>query len=229
VNCVVCGSNQCTRAAGLQASRFECARCGTFLLSVPVEATIEALLAENPLRRSLMSYALRRMQQPGADPEKITLSQLPTFWSEERLPTLQAQVDNLLLWIGDNQKTSVDYALGTPAAIAAYIGIPLSADGDVQALSWLRNEIDYNRWFEQGLDQNGKLSFRLTLFGSHKYEQLKKASRESRTAFMALKFGDLVLDDVVENCFKPAVLRTGFELRKLSAVLAVLLGVAKWA
>jgi hypothetical protein len=183
---------------------------------MPVEATIEGLLAENPLRRSLMSYALRRMQRPGVHPEKITLSQLSTFWSDEHLPTLQAQVDNLLLWIGDNQKTSVDYALGAPTAIAAYIGIPITAEGDVQALSWLRKEIDYQCWFEQGLDQNGRLSFRLTLFGSQKYEQLRKASRESRTAFMALKFGDPVLDDAVENCFKPAVLRTGFELRKLS-------------
>jgi hypothetical protein len=83
-------------------------------------------------------------------------------------------------------------------------------------LTWLRNQINDQRLFEQGGDQNRKLSFRLTLFGSQKYEQLRKASRESRTAFMALKFGDTVLDDVVENCFRPAVLRTGFELRKLS-------------
>jgi hypothetical protein len=90
VNCAVCGCQECTRLASLQASRFECARCGIFALSMPVEATIEGLLAENPLRRSLMSYALRRMQQPGVLPEKITESQLPSFWSDERLPTLQA-------------------------------------------------------------------------------------------------------------------------------------------
>jgi hypothetical protein len=121
-----------------------------------------------------------------------------------------------LLWIGDNQKTSADYAVGSPEAIAACIGIPISAEGDVQALSWLRKEIDNKHWFEQGLDRQGRYSFRLTLFGSQRYEQLKKVSSQSRTAFMALKFCDPVLDDVVEKCFKPAVLRTGFELRKLS-------------
>jgi hypothetical protein len=199
VNCAVCGCQECTRLATVQASGFECARCGIFVLSMPVEATIEGLLAENPLRRSLMSFALRRMQRPGVLPEKITESQLPTFWSDERLPTLQVQVDNFLLWIGDNQKTSVDYAVGSPAAIAAYIGIPISAEGDVQALSRLRNEIDDQRLFEQGQDRRGRYSFRLTLFGSQKYEQLKKASSQSRTAFMALKFGDPVLDDVVET------------------------------
>src|SRR5258705_11373320 len=108
----------------------------------------QGFLAENPLRRSLMSYALRRMQRPGVLPEKITESQLPSFWSDERLPTLQVQIDNLLIWIGDNQKTSVDYAVGAPTAIAAYIGIPISAEGDVEALSWLRNQIDYQRLLE---------------------------------------------------------------------------------
>jgi hypothetical protein len=30
--------------AGAEANRFECARCGIFVLSVPVEGTIEGLL-----------------------------------------------------------------------------------------------------------------------------------------------------------------------------------------
>jgi hypothetical protein len=38
----------------------------------------------------------------------------------------------------------------------------------------------------------------------------------SRLAFMAMKFGLPQVDIVVEKCFKPAVVRTGFELRKLT-------------
>ena len=216
VNCIVCEGQECTRMAGVGANRYECARCGTFVLSTPVEATIEGLLAEKPLRRSLMSYAIRRTQRFGVDPEKITRSSLPTFWSDERLPTLQAQVDNFLLWIGDNQETSVSWAVGRPAAIAAYVGIPISPEGDIAALNWLRGQIDFQNWYEQGGDWHSQLTFRLTLDGSQRYQQLKKASSESRTAFMALKFGDPLLDNVVESCFKPAVKRTGFELRKLT-------------
>lgn len=33
---------------------------------------------------------------------------------------------------------------------------------------------------------------------------------------MAMKFGDEELDSLVENCFKPAVAETGFELKPLS-------------
>lgn len=215
VDCIICGS-PCTGTSDIEAARIDCERCGKFVLSAPAEATIDGLFNEKPLRRSLMSFAIRRIQRSGIHPEKITRSTLPTFWSDERLPTLQAQVDNFVLWIGDNQKTSFEYAVGTPAAIAAHVGIPISSEGDVVALSWLRGQIDFNNWYEQGSDWHGQLTFRLTLFGSQRYEQLKKVSRDSRTAFMALKFGDPVLDNVVENWFKPAVRKTGFELRKLS-------------
>jgi len=156
------------------------------------------------------------MQRADIQPETITGSSLPTFWSDERLPTLQAQVDNFLLWIGDNQETSVSWAVESPAAIAAYVGIPISPEGDIAALDWLRGQVDFQNWYEQGGDWHSQFTFRLTLSGSQRYEQLKKASSESRTAFMALKFGDPLLDNVVETCFRPAVKRTGFELRKLT-------------
>jgi nucleoside 2-deoxyribosyltransferase len=51
--------------------------------------------------------------------------------------------------------------------------------------------------------------------GWARYEELKKINLESRTAFMAMKFGDDELNRVVADCFKPAVRRTGFELRLL--------------
>jgi len=51
--------------------------------------------------------------------------------------------------------------------------------------------------------------------GWQRYEALKRAESESRTAFMAMKFDD-EMDRVVANCFKPAVAKTGFELRLLT-------------
>jgi len=49
--------------------------------------------------------------------------------------------------------------------------------------------------------------------GWKRYERLKKTTVESRTAFMAMKFGQVDLNRAVEECFRPAVARTGFELR----------------
>jgi hypothetical protein len=72
-------------------------------------------------------------------------------------------------------------------------------------------------WYR--LDQTrpgGKVGIMLTLAGWERYEVLRKQRVESRTAFMAMKFGEALLDRIVDDCFRPAVRRTGFELRVLS-------------
>ena len=56
--------------------------------------------------------------------------------------------------------------------------------------------------------------------GWERYEALKKARIESRNAFMAMKFGDSELDEMVDKCFRRAVRRTGFELRRAAVLSA---------
>ena len=62
----------------------------------------------------------------------------------------------------------------------------------------------------------GKVRLQLEFAGWEKYAALRKERRESRTAFMALKFGDATIDRMVEECARPAVKRTGFDLRILT-------------
>jgi hypothetical protein len=52
--------------------------------------------------------------------------------------------------------------------------------------------------------------------GWQRYEELKRAEVQSRTAFMAMQFDDEELNQMVNDAFKPAVARTGFELRVLT-------------
>ena len=61
--------------------------------------------------------------------------------------------------------------------------------------------------------EGGKAIFQLTFAGWSKYAELRHKRTESRTAFMAMKFGQADLDRVVNECFRPAVARTGYELR----------------
>jgi hypothetical protein len=55
----------------------------------------------------------------------------------------------------------------------------------------------------------------LTFDGWELYQTLKRGRSDSRKAFMAMKFGDAVLDNAYKNCFKPAVKATGFDLLRL--------------
>jgi hypothetical protein len=63
---------------------------------------------------------------------------------------------------------------------------------------------------------DGTAKFQLTLDGWARYQSLKTKRIESRKAFMAMKFGDPQLNAMVDKCFRPAVQRTGFELRMLT-------------
>jgi hypothetical protein len=136
--CIVCQTQDAKREPGQgDFARFDCRRCGAFVLTGTAESTLPTKLDEKPLRRSLMSHTLRRVQRPGDKHlRQISDDELPTFWRNERLPTPQQQADSLIF--------------------------------------------------------------------------------ESRTAFMALKFNQVDLDRVVEECFRPAVTRAGFDLRLIT-------------
>jgi predicted RNA-binding Zn-ribbon protein involved in translation (DUF1610 family) len=142
--CIVCNNPQAMREPGPNIVQFECPRCGTFVLSGSAEATLEPFLTKVPLRRSLMSHTLRRMQRPDQKHlHKITTDELPSYWRDERLPTPLEQADNLILWIGDNQEAPQAWADTTQNAIAATVGIAVSPDGnDSGGWLWLNSQLE---------------------------------------------------------------------------------------
>jgi hypothetical protein len=163
-----------------------------------------------------MSHALQGMQGSG-NGHIIGHDDLPSFWRETRLPTPQEQADALIRWVGDNQSTALAPAEIRVEKLAALIGLPIHEDGDAQAFGWLNDQLKPQDLYELPARSTGDpLRLRLTMKGWELHKKLKKANTESRTAFMAMQFGDAILDHVVEACFKPAVVRTGFELRKLT-------------
>jgi hypothetical protein len=84
-------------------------------------------------------------------------------------------------------------------------------------IRWLLTHLaDEKLLNSSGIVQSNTADLQLTMLGWRRYAELKKRRVESRTAFTAMKFGDPTLDGVVKDCFKPAVARTGFELRLLT-------------
>jgi hypothetical protein len=200
-------------------SRCECPRCGIFVLTDTAQSALEVLLAEAPLRRSLMSYTLRRMQTPdrAVRHRLIRARDLPTFWRQERLPTPMEQADNLILLIGDNQQSPALWLDLTLGALAATIGIAVSSDGDSAGWGWLHSQLQSKEFYRlAGNPPGGVVRVILQMAGWEKYEDLKRKRIESRTAFMALKFDQPILDRLIDECVRPAVKRTGFELRILT-------------
>jgi hypothetical protein len=223
--CIVCQNPSASSQAGISHSggqpfwRHDCPRCGLFALDEIARRNLEYQLAQVPLRSSLMSYTLRRMQRAdNSHLHIITKDELPTFWREERLPTPLEQADNLILWMGDNQITPDAWAETTVPAISAMVGIAVSPGGnDGGAFGWLHAQLEKKQWYRQHPSaEGGKFRVMLEMAGWERYEALRRRRIESRTVFMALKFNEPVLDRVVSDCVRPAVERTGFELRILT-------------
>ena len=211
-NCIICGTPGTSRTATLQAARYDCPRCGSFILASDAELALESAIAQVPLRASLMSHALRRTPTTGTM-HPIKQGELSAFWSAARLPTPLEQADRLILFIGDNQPTPDDWVEITPLALSALLGIAITSD---KGWAWLNGQLKPKELYNLKESQNGKIRLRLSMEGWKKHGALKKERNESRTAFMAMKFGEPELDRAVAEYFKPAVKRAGFELRILT-------------
>jgi hypothetical protein len=68
--CIVCQTPNATyqpsipNDGGPNFFRYDCPRCGSFALAENAGLDLEAQLVQAPLRRSLMSHTLRRIQRP---------------------------------------------------------------------------------------------------------------------------------------------------------------------
>jgi hypothetical protein len=222
-NCPVCSTQDAKEYNSGKADvlRVDCKRCGEFDLSGTVMAMLPSALNGGVHRRALMSHALRRMGASRVSPPPIiTSDMLNSFWPLDKLPTPGKQADDLILFAGDRQlspETSSDCAAYfLDAWLGTSLLVPHAPHGGLHwTLQHLKSDglLGYSS-SSSGLDD--VLSIRLTMAGWQKYEQLTQVRSESRTAFMAMKFGDDQLDGIVEEVFKPAVKRAGFELKKLT-------------
>jgi hypothetical protein len=215
--CPVCGNGAEVSGWAPNAARVICPRCGQFALTDSLINDLPELFKKSPLRAALMSHTIRRMQR-GDQLVTILPSTAETFWSRGHLPSAKEQADDLILWIGDNQTDNASSITTSEPFLDAWIG-GIPGRGHAQGLRWLVAEMESNRGAPKLFVHNfagGRAVLQLTLAGWERYSTLKQVRNESRTAFMAMKFGDAELDDVVDKCFRPAVQKTGFELRVLT-------------
>jgi hypothetical protein len=95
--------------------------------------------------------------------------------------------------------------------VSAWVGSPITSNFRDEGLSWLLQQPKIQVFVKEHDAINGPARLALTFDGWQRYEALKHAQVESRTAFMAMQF-DREMDRVVKDCFKP----TGFEFRVLT-------------
>jgi hypothetical protein len=196
---------------------YDCSRCGRFIVVGMMKNAYGEALRNDATRRAVISHQLKLRQRDGKY-YQLNLEELSTLFMEDRLPTSHEMMNNLIVWVGNNQRTPQSFAIETGISISGIIGTAFVQDGsDTAGLSWLLKELKGEGLFEvESGRPDGKIGFRLSMKGWNRYADLKHRSVHSNVAFMAMQFGDPELDHAFESCFVPAVRRTGFELRRVT-------------
>ncbi len=139
---------------------------------------------------------------------------------EDPLPDAQEQADDLLLWVGERQPYPGANLTTAAPFLSAWIGAMAAPQDNDAGLRWLLQEREIKELLgsSNAATAGGvpMLDLRLTMAGWKRFDELKRRRVDSRVAFMAMKFNDPELDQVVENYFRPAVDCAGFQLQLLT-------------
>ena len=216
-NCPICKSVLIEKRSGCG---YDCPRCGRFVMPDHTEFLLPRLYAmerenDDVEKTAILSHAIRKMQKtaeeghywPNID------EQLIKAILKNPLPNVAEQANNLIVWFAQN----------IPQGKQIFVQ-PLTHQSIVGATSPEGFGLILKKLLDRGL-LDGRLSatfnesdrghVALSFDGWQHYEQLKKGAVDGRTAFMAMEYGNSELDGIVDNYFKDAVKRTGFELFRL--------------
>jgi hypothetical protein len=132
-----------------------------------------------------------------------------------RLPKVNEQVNNLILWLGDNLSFPEAKIKKDILQVATIIGAR-GSEGLRYIADHLKEEglIEYHF----GTQQEALITLGLTYKGWLKFSEINQNIEKSKIAFIAMKFGDPFLDKIFD-VFHKALSETGFELIRLDKVL----------
>lgn len=211
--CPVCETELAKTERRGNRALFECPRCGPYSLPGTAEVMLPMAIEGVEFGRAILSYALHRMTKR-EQWATVSSDVLENILRNTSLPSPMEQLDNLVLWYGQNQKS--------PAREISPVGQTISAVGasDSTDLGFIiQYAIDrklLSGQIHRALAGNYIFSpMRLTLDGWQRFYELQHLAPKTYRAFMAMKFGDRQADMIFRDHFKPAVAFTGFELRRL--------------
>jgi len=200
-------------------SAYRCQGCGDFSITrtALVNSFNERSARLTDAQRGTLRHRLRLASDTGS-PITIESQWIEWFEQNARLVSIRDQANMLISLIGDEMNTSGRPFMLNAAKIAPLIG---SVDqAQVQLLVQELTERGLIRSNGQGAlpTTDGSRAknlplYSLTFDGWDLHETQRKGETAGRFGFVAMKFHDPVLDDLLNNHLKPLVLRAlGYEL-----------------
>ena len=199
-------------AAGRDASRFSCPRCGHFILSRSLIDSLPNQFATHRDAGAKLSHALRRAQEANDEVEFTTATIAEVM--KRPLPRPQEQADLLIRSLAQNLPGPGETMEVSPVTHGGIVGSK-SLGGFALVLDHLFASGLLMGHQTKTIGVQGQATATLSFKGWDYYERLNKGDTAYRKAFMAMKFGDSVLDRILTDVFKPAAKMAGFDLFRL--------------
>jgi hypothetical protein len=202
------------------ATLFDCDVCGRFALSRTVIDDYGQLRLPGmtKVKRASLSHQIRLANMQGQEPRIWTTYDLEAGIQEGfYLPTPAQQATNIIRYIGDRVTNEGEPIDVLPREFSAVVGSPSKAfayDLLIELINRGLVTASTLATFEGKHIQDTSL----TLSGWHEYEDEKKGNFSGSYGFIALKFGDPVLDPFLRDYIKPAVQEVGYDLVDLRDV-----------
>jgi hypothetical protein len=152
--------------------------------------------------------AIKTKEVPVLDPVKLLQI------SQESLPTIAQQYENLILFIGNELSRGIAANGANSIVFIQQFDLPYTCYAIGSDNKTMFNSI------AEKLRRNGVITdppgIKLSFDGWMIYDELKNNfKRKGYDAFMAMKFGDQELDGIYEKHFKPSIKQTNFNLKRI--------------
>lgn len=188
-----------------------CPRCGHYRIEYVAKAYLQH--DWNETKSAILSHAIYKMQKHGEVPS-LDQSMINRIL-QNPLPKPMEQINNFVLWLGDHTSGLGDRIDVKKLTLQTEIGA-LSVNGIDVIVDYLLKKNFMKVTKTAGtMDSVSLLKLELTIEGWEWYENLKQGNLTNQRAFMAMQYGDMELDKVVNEYFRPAVKAAGFELYRL--------------
>ncbi|RJP70897.1 MAG: hypothetical protein C4539_05680 [Ignavibacteriales bacterium] len=211
--CPICNSNT-TEYLGRPGDPFlyiNCYRCGKFYISTELVSDINSYIKDSQKNRAILSYWIRQRQTKNE--LYLAKDDIENILCNTSLPTVREQANNFILWLASKSETPDQTIKGRYNNLISILGC-IKGSGVRYIIKYLAGKNYINLLQESELEYAAYLNFE----GWELYDNIVKSVVNSRVAFMAMQYDNKILEKVYNEVIKEAVLRTGFEIRKLNDI-----------
>lgn len=192
-----------------------CPVCGNFSISefAVDDRILDAQDNKLAVARAVLSHQVRQATDAGRDWPELLEDWLIAFVANNpALPSIAQQASNVIRYVGDRIRLNGEELEDFPISFGSIVG-SISRDFALKIARQLQKQGYLEAELAGGFDSPHELiDVDLTLAGWERYEAEQLGKLSSQYGFLALKFGDAVLDPLVDKVMKPAVKSIGYDL-----------------